>query len=445
MPASRFSFLNYSAATAAKGAPMAGAAYLTAAKMHVLHLEPIKERIGLRWGKLSDLVHKLCEVAMLKAQGPQDSFVAVGELIYIATFRGVSHAQAELVMTAVARQVCDTLFGTDCEEVSVRSLVGLIPSALADKIGTGAISDLLEQIGCETVVSKPAHLSLAAPNDRVGEQLIWEKPPISGWARFAHHSANRMGFCFRFSPIWNLEHGSSRSLRLVAISQIGQRRAAGLEQFLGANCQAQLIDMEIASLFMTAEYAQRMHDSGAVSSLTVGVSFETLSGFQSRIRYIRALRAVQVSATCPIVLKIEGIPRGAMLENVAQLVGMVRSQGIRTVLDFDNAIELPPFDIRLGVAGLGARIPESCSLKAAQRLAEKLVGRAREQKCFAFLNELNTPELLQVARESRVRFGTGYALGDQPELTGLEAVPVLPLEAIMGAVTSPEGFEQFKR
>jgi hypothetical protein len=343
-------------------------------------------------------------------------------------------------MAAVARQVCETLFGADGEEISVRSLVGLIPSALADKIEMGGISDLLEQIGCETVVSKPAPPVAATPTDRVGEQLIWGRPPEFGWTKFAHYSANRMGFSLRFSPIWNLEHGTSRSLRLVATSQAGQRQAAGLGHFLGGACQGQLVDIEIASLFMAAEYARRLHDAGAVASLTVGVSFETLSGFQSRIRYIRALRAVQVSATCPILLKIERIPLGAMLENVAQLVGMVASQGVRTVLDFANAVELPTFDIRLGVAGIGATMPVWCELKTARRIAEKLVGRAREQKCFAFLNELNTPELLHVARQSGIRFGTGDSLGDEPKLTGLEEMPVLPLRVMadVDTVPSPE-------
>ena len=73
---------------------------VSAAKLHVLQLEPIKIRLGARWARLADLVHKLFEKALRRAQGPSDHFVAVCELSYVVTFHGLSLNEASLACTA---------------------------------------------------------------------------------------------------------------------------------------------------------------------------------------------------------------------------------------------------------------------------------------------------------------------------------------------------------
>src|ERR1700709_2518077 len=62
-----------------------GAAQVSAAKLHVLQLGPIKDRLGDKWPKLSGLVHQLFEAAIRTAQGPRDHFVRLDELSYVVT------------------------------------------------------------------------------------------------------------------------------------------------------------------------------------------------------------------------------------------------------------------------------------------------------------------------------------------------------------------------
>src|SRR6266404_2113658 len=101
---------------------------VSAAKLHVLQLEPIKEKLGGRWSRLSDLVHKLFEKALKHAQGPGDHFIQLGELSYIVTFHGLSPEEAGLACAAVAKEVCKLLFGDGVQDISVRSLVGIVPA-----------------------------------------------------------------------------------------------------------------------------------------------------------------------------------------------------------------------------------------------------------------------------------------------------------------------------
>jgi len=90
---------------------------VSTAKLHILQLEPIKEKLGDRWSRLSDLVHKLFEKTLKHAQGQGDHFIQSGELSYIVTFRELAPEEAGLVCEAVAREVCKLLFGDGVDTV----------------------------------------------------------------------------------------------------------------------------------------------------------------------------------------------------------------------------------------------------------------------------------------------------------------------------------------
>lgn len=99
---------------------------ISAAKIHVLNLEPIKIRLGKKWPRLSGLAHSLFEKALKRGQGPLDGFVGAGELTYIATFHGRSPDQVTLLCASIAREVCELLFGDGAGDISVRNLVGAV-------------------------------------------------------------------------------------------------------------------------------------------------------------------------------------------------------------------------------------------------------------------------------------------------------------------------------
>src|SRR5262249_61306207 len=99
-------------------------AQTAAAKLHVLNLGPIKERLGGKWPKLSGLVQKLFETAMRDAQGPSDNFVLIDELCYMVTFNCFTFLDATVACTAVAQKVCENFFSSTCYEVYVCAVVG---------------------------------------------------------------------------------------------------------------------------------------------------------------------------------------------------------------------------------------------------------------------------------------------------------------------------------
>lgn len=397
---------------------------ISAAKVHVLQLEPIKQRVGDRWPRLSLLVHKLVNTALEKAQGPGDHFAVVGELAYVATFRNLSQEEADAALGDIMQQVCEKLWGAGVQEISVRSVVGGVPSALmtAESCSADIIGETLEKVGSKTVVSVPR----APTSPRIlPKQLVWNSPPRVGWIQHGHQLGEVLGIQFRFAPVWDLQEKRSRLLALTMNGRLTGRQ--GLASLIADSSLHQVVDVEIPLLFMTAALAQRMSAASQVASLMVGVSHDTVSHRETRTRYLRALQDVDVPVSCPILLRVEMIPDGAVLTRLAQIASMLVTTNVRVVLDFRNARQLPPFDFRLPAAGISAMLPHPCDAELAAKVADKVVRRSLDQKCLSFLHGVDNAELAAIADKTGVKFATGKAL-ESPEFTGLEAVPQFPMQ-----------------
>ena len=388
---------------------------VSAAKLHVLQLEPIKIRLGTRWPRLADLVHKLFEKALRRAQGPSDHFVAVGELSYVVTFHGLSVSEASLACTAVAKEVCELLFGDGIDDIAVRALVGTVPKAsVFPPVNPETVAAMLERSGTETIVSR---LPLPPP----------VRPPVSDETMIQAHrlmrAYNRTLGCF---PVWDLQSGKCSSLFLSPHAGAGNKSSIAVRRFAGGGGENQVVDAEIALLQAAGDYARRLQAAQKICAMGVGVSYETLSGFHSRIRYIGALKKA-LPANCPFLLKLEQVPDGTLVSRLSELIAMLSQPSLRILIEFSAGGAVPYLDVRLGASGIGVGLPENCSLKQADATAQKLMQRAVLQKSFVFLGGLSSPDLVAMARRQNVRFGIGSALDGELAFTGLESLPDFPL------------------
>ena len=390
---------------------------VSAAKLHVLHLNPIKEKLGERWDKLSELVHRLFETALRKAQGPGDQFIQVDSLSYVVTFHGLSVEEASFSCTAIAKDVCKLLFGTDLSDVTVRGLVGLVPAAAL--AGNGVqLSQLLERTGGEIIVSRetvtpPRPVRKPAPATS-GDEIVRAQ-------ELAAQQRLRLGLF----PVWDLNKLRSISLSLSLVSKDGSDASA----LLANSADGHAATMETALLLAAARYTQNVYQAGKVGTVGVGVSYETLSGFHSRIDYIRALKSIRAVATCPILLRVGRIPDGTPLGRIAEIVAMLQAPNVKVTVEFQSLRSIAELDIRLGITGIGWEIPPHCDPSLVAVNAQKLVRRAASQKAFAFLHGLATPELLAAAKAHGVRFGSGAAINGNQPLTDLDKIPDFPLIA----------------
>jgi hypothetical protein len=396
-------------------------AAVAAAKLHVLHLDPIKAKMGEKWERLSDLVHKLFEKTLRQTQGPRDHFLRVDEMSYVVTFHDLSMEAADLACASVAQKVCELLFGSDIDDIAVRSLVGQVSStALTGKLDDAArITEILERQGRETIVT-PQSLD---PGWRTQERAVPDQ--FTAWIGRARTQVQATGIDFRFFPIWDIKNRKSVSFFCSAFSGADRTPVSVGRALVGAS-DAQILEIEVALLNAAAGYAHRVHAAQKICAIGVGVRYETLSGFHSRIQYIGALKAMETIQTCPILLRVEQVPVGTPLGRLAEMVAMLTIPNVRVTVAFQSLRGLPELDVRLGAAGLGASLKswDGGDMAAA---VQKLARRAADQKSFAFLHDIDTAEMLAVALQNGIRFGSGRAVDYNRSYSGEESIPDLPL------------------
>jgi hypothetical protein len=374
------------------------------------------------------LVHKLFERTLQQAQGPSDHFLRVDEMSYVVSFQRLSLEEASLACAVIAKSVCELLFGSDVEDISFRSLVGLIPAGLFET-GSAAgvrISDLLDQSGGEIIVRHPPDPSVAleVENSPLARTGAWTP---GEWIARAHDLAAREGHNFGFFPSWDLLKRQSFSLYASLGSGTGIKSPVPARRALNGMGEVRIVEMETAVLFAAAEYALRLQAAGRICALGIGVSYETMSGFNTRIRYIGMLKKLPALRECPLLIRIEQVPEGTPLGRIAEIVAMINLPNVRVSLEFKDLRTLPEMDIRLGAAGIGGILPKDCDVKTAVLIAQRLVRRAKEQKCFAFLHNLSSPALLRAAQHSGVGLGSGAAIGPSQPFTGREPLPNFPM------------------
>jgi hypothetical protein len=407
--------------------PVVAGVQTSAAKLHVLHLAPIKEKLGTKWPKLSEPVHKLFEKAIRDAQGPRDHFIQLDELSYVVTFNGLALEEAALACAAIARQVCERLFGGTKADIAVRALVSHLSNGiLASQFKDGnQISALLEMIGQEIVVSsrsvgKPPSTTQVKAG---ASESAWEPIPALSKAR---SSLLALGLESGLFPVWELGKNKSACLYASAYSRHGRPKIGCVRQLL-PGLPDKVVDAEIALLYAAHAYAHRVNKANKICALGAAVSYETLTNFNLRIRYITALRSLTIIPECPILLKLEDIPQGTPLGKLAELISMLTIPNLRVTLQFKSYTAVPErIDIRLGAVGIGCALSTQCDMPQAAATMKRLTHAFAEQRGFIFVEALDTPALTGLALSSGIRFGVGHGVSDI-WFSGTDEVPAFPL------------------
>ena len=396
--------------------------------MHVLDLGPLRDRLGDRWLRLSQLVHKLFESSIARAQGPSDSCIALDELSYALVFRDMSLNDTNRVCEAIAKEVCQALFGNQIDEVSVRSVAAAIvaPGETTSLAAGRDIETRLEQCGTERIVSQSVHSGSPGPVVTVSGNRLRPSPSPLDQIKATHKMLADLGLGMGFFPIWELQRRLSSSLLLLPFLGSVDHVAVSGRTMLSSLGSKQIAEMEIALLNAVSAYAQRLTDERRICAIGTGVSYETLSGFRSRIQYITALQKLRLLPATPLLLKIQNIPVGTPAARIGEIAAMLARPNLRLTLEFQSLRAVPTFAFRLSASGLGGDFPRDVDHELAGKVIRSLADLASAQKAFVFLNRLDTNDQLALATQYRVRFGTGTALGTQ-FLSGLEEVPQFPL------------------
>lgn len=393
---------------------------IAAAKLHVLNLEPIKLRLGHKWPRLSDLVHALFEKALQQKQGPLDDFVGVGELAYVATFHGRTTEQAGEICASIAKEVCELLFGDGAGDISVRSLVGMVPASLARApMQSREMADILELIGEESVITK------------VEEQDVQFVSNIGLTLGKVAALPKNKNFKTALFPIWDLQKRTSSFVALSPMSKAAARPTS-YRRLDPEGSEQEIANLELGILRNAGMYTLRVQKASKVCAVAAGVSWEGLCSTALRNRYIAVLREIPAALNCPLMVKIEDVPPGAQTVRLLEIVTTLGASGARVLVEFASDIRIPDLDRKLGAAGIGTTLPEGCSVEKGREIIGMLKRRVACQNAFSFIGGLENRGLLALAEESKIRFGMGAVLEGR-RVGSLEVVPDFPLRMQLAA------------
>lgn len=259
--------------------PAACSDITSANKIQLLGLDAVQQRLGEKWTRMADLVHRYFEAAMKREMRHGDSFIRSGDTSYLLLFRDVSIAEAQMKCRAIAQEVCHKLFGDDGDLIAARSLSLPVQGlAIRDPL---ALDRLLERDGREqhinsgeTFAAPPALDVISACDDR-------------------EHKLNLLKPHFVYRPIWDAIRGAvltylcqplpdtiSLATQISGVVTVSpQHHDAGV----------QMVAMDILVLSECLHRAKHMQASGTRAVLIAPIHFSTLSRGRYWELYHRAL------------------------------------------------------------------------------------------------------------------------------------------------------------
>ena len=171
-------------------------ALVAGAKIQVLDLQVIQQRLGGKWQKMSTLVHKYFEAAIRSELGPNDTFCHRGELEYLVAFHNTPLAEARLKCMAISQFACERLFGKDGEDLVVRALTAPLDSADLNSINAQTqMNQNLEERGEEVLCTRSGEKTKIPPRRIIGVSLGDER----------RHQICAENTPFVFRPFWDSE------------------------------------------------------------------------------------------------------------------------------------------------------------------------------------------------------------------------------------------------
>jgi hypothetical protein len=147
-----------------------------AGRIHLIGLEPIRERLGERWPKLRDSIHQLAAKVIAQHLGPDDVFCRYGTLDYLIAFSTLTPDAARLKSVAIAQALYGHFLGSeDLGGITIKAAVGQVDGAVVfDQRPLHGILNAL----AELTVVPPDEYSCRRSRNGLSSPLEWQYRPI---------------------------------------------------------------------------------------------------------------------------------------------------------------------------------------------------------------------------------------------------------------------------
>jgi len=308
---------------------------IAAGKLTVFGLETIRERMGTRWDILSAQVDTLFEAAIRRFLQAGDVFFKTGELTFVLLFRDLSLQDAQLTCTAIAKDVCNRLYGEQTLAMAVRNLVGPVDREYlpAYKNIEFGIDEALERGGTETLIcadNAPAPVMPPPPTAR-GRELSFTQLPRTRvpWSEDS--------LTFGYRPIWDctLKAVLTYLCQPIPKSHLGVTATPG---FCTASEDEERACLDRAVLAHAVKRISQMRVEGARVLLAVPLHFTTLARQRIWADFNKLYATIShdiLRDVIFVILDLEGVPNIRLIQELPKLAA---ARHILCALDHNDRI-----------------------------------------------------------------------------------------------------------
>ncbi|GEO39491.1 hypothetical protein SAE02_36390 [Skermanella aerolata] len=276
-----------------------------AGRIHLIGLEPIRERLGERWPKLRDSIHQLASKVIGQHLGPDDVFCRYGTLDYLIAFSALTPEAARIKSVAIAQALYGHFLGSDdLEGITIKTAVGQIDGAI-----------VFDQQPLHGILNALADLSPVPVDDKLCLRPRSDPTTLLEW---------------QYRPVLDRQHGVLSTWCCVPFIRPPVGLVKEGYRVLGRDADAD----RIAELDrITLDHALRDLDDLIANRFSVFVNvplhFENLCTRRTRAGVLGLLQQTDEMLRRFLVFTIQGapgdIPRGRLLELASMLRPFCRS------------------------------------------------------------------------------------------------------------------------
>jgi hypothetical protein len=368
--------------------------------VHVIGLEPLRDRAGPRWEKMRVSVCARLEMILRQRLGPSDFFLPLDDVAYLVTMPGTEPEDAQITCLRVTYDLYVSYLG----ECSLDSIC-LYRAKQAD--GNAIAVERITTERLETLAER-------AGTPEGGAQPLNHTPATSGQRADQGTAINTE---VHFLPMWDA-HKEAITLYTCAPTRLALRSAPSMNLSLDElkpQCRA---EVEISCLQQGVAALSRHLKRGERFMMAFQVRYDTLSSHIGRVQFTDACRELPSEFRQYLIIQLADVPSGVPQSRLSDLVIAVKPYVKAVMSEIPESCRSYADYGGIGLHAIGMNL-EGSKLTRQQKAdaLTRLVTLSKPGGISTFITGVADFAILRTAHKGKIHFIGGPAIAsplDEP-------------------------------
>jgi hypothetical protein len=367
--------------------------------VHVIGLEPLRDRAGPRWEKMRGSVCARLEMILRQRLGPSDFFLPLDDVAYLVTMPGTEPEDAQITCLRITYDLYVSYLG-ECNLDSIclyRANQADGNAIVVERITTERLETLAERAGTLEGGVEP------------------RKVPATR-AQIAGHGTG-INADVHFLPMWDA-HKEAITLYICAPIRLALQSAPSVTLALDElkpQCRA---EVELSCLQQGVASLTRHLKRGERFMMAFQVCYETLSSHIGRVRFTDACRELPSDFRQYLIIQLTDVPSGVPQSRMSDLVTSIKPYVKAVMSEIPDCSRSYTDYGGIGLHAIGMNWERSKLTRQQKADAlTRLITAPKPSGVSSFLTGVSDFETLCSAHRGKIHFISGSAIAyplDEP-------------------------------